>query len=168
MECAICLEEFYMIMSLEEYEAKYKTRFEDKVKVFHEEEEFLNYKKEFSKRIDIKKDEFYDMYKYMWFEGLRLKKSNNLNPSYTCSVCNIMLCSECFSKLHHKFLYEEESDEEETDVIYQCTHCRNYDYKYFMRVNVLNNLLEKVMGKENYKKYLMEKIENSFLVEGYI
>ena len=115
MECAICLEEFYMIMSLEEYEANYKTRFEDKVKVFHEEEEFLNYKKNFSKRINIKKDEFYDMYKYMWFEGLRLKKSKNYTPSYTCSVCNIMLCSECDSKLRENLKINEK---------YQCTHCR--------------------------------------------
>jgi len=58
MECAICLEEFYMIMSLEEYEAKYKTRFEDKVKVFHEEEEFLNYKKNFRKELISKKMNF--------------------------------------------------------------------------------------------------------------
>ena len=160
MECAICLEEFYMIMSLEEYEAKYKTRFEDKVKVFHEEEEFLNHKKEFSKRIHIKKDEFYNMYKYMWFEGLRLKKSKNFNPSYTCSVCNIMLCGECDSKLRENLKIGEK---------YQCSHCRNYDYKDFMLNSVLNSQLKKkVMGEEKFKESFMERIKELMRAEGYI
>jgi hypothetical protein len=96
----------------------------------------------------------------MWFEGLRLKKSNNLNPSYICSVCNIMLCGECDSKLRENLKIGEK---------YQCSHCRNYDYKDFMLNSVLKSqLMQKVMGKEKFEESFMERIEELMRAEDYI
>lgn len=136
-------------MSLQEYETVYKNKFEGNVLLIDSIEKCNQYETEFEKRITCDKDsEMYETYNYMWFEGLRLKKECNFEPSYKCSNCNVIMCGECSSKLQeHLTIYD----------LYRCTHCRKNDFKYTMSYAVFPQLFKKTMGEEEYKKYRMKK-----------
>ena len=74
----------------------------------------------------------------------------NMTPRYMCqnNKCCKYICDYC---------YENTINEKE---LFKCHFCRCYDYKSYMSVNVLRELLIKVLGNEGYKKWWKEQVLN--------
>jgi hypothetical protein len=139
MECSICFEKFIFPNSNEEsFETLYS-----------------NYKK----------DEIIDEYKKLInFKHLIITTKHDSTIKCETPNCNSTLCNNCFTKLtfNGKELedaYEEDFPSENT--LFKCPFCRQVYYKYYMKVNILNELLEKVLGVEKYRKYMIKKLKDT-------
>mgnify|MGYP006437556903 CR=1 FL=1 len=89
-----------------------------------------------------------DSDKFMKMQGLMIKEKENL---YKCPTpgCKRILCRDCFEKSGGDLHIGEN---------YTCPFCKLIDYKYNFTCSVLNELLEKTMGKEEFKKYFINKL----------
>ena len=98
---------------------------------------------------NVKNDNFDDIMKFK-----NLLVTANHNETHVCSTpnCNCVICRTCWIKIT-----EEKYDKNATMDDFRCPYCRNIDWKDYMK-KVLNELQEKVLGKEEFEKNFIEKI----------
>ena len=128
MECSICAEKF---INPKEYSK----------------EQFVELMNE---NIDKKKGLESD--KYMRFHSLVLTKDN----PFKCNTpnCESVYCLQCYTKIkqrddHDKWGY----DKKDT---FQCAYCRNIDYKDYMKNNVLDDMMLKVLGPKEFALWVFD------------
>ena len=131
MECAICYEKFYKPKTHKELKKMYKQ--------------------------NVKNDNFDEIMKFR-----NLLITNNHNETHVCSTpnCECVICRDCWIKITHKG--KDDKDVTIDDMpgkfdYFRCPYCRNIDWKDYMR-KVLNELQEKVLGEEEFKKIFIEKV----------
>jgi hypothetical protein len=98
---------------------------------------------------NVKNDNFDDIMKFK-----NLLVTANHNETHVCSTpnCNCVICRTCWIKIT-----EEKYDKNATMDDFRCPYCRNIDWKDYMK-KVLNELQEKVLGKEEFEKIFIEKV----------
>ena len=98
---------------------------------------------------NVKNDNFDDIMKFK-----NLLVTANHNETHVCSTpnCECVICRDCWIKIT-----EEKYDKNATMDYFRCPYCRNIDWKDYMR-KVLNELQEKVLGEEEFKKIFIEKV----------
>lgn len=131
MECAICFEKFFTPKTKDELEKKYKE--------------------------NVKNDDYDEIMK---FKNLLITSKHN--ETHTCSTpnCECLICGDCWIKITHngKDLMEVSIDDMPSIYDYFiCPYCRNIDWKYYMN-NVFNELQQKVLGHEEFKKIMVERV----------
>ena len=72
----------------------------------------------------------------------------NMKPRYKChnDKCGVYICDYCYENS----IYEKE--------LFKCHYCRIYDYKTYLRINVLRELQIKVLGEDGFRKWYREQI----------
>jgi len=98
---------------------------------------------------NIKNDNFVEIMKFK-----NLLVTANHNETHVCSTpnCECVICLDCWIKIT-----EEKYDKNATMDDFRCPYCRNIDWKDYMK-KVLNELQEKVLGKEEFNKIFIEKV----------
>ena len=85
----------------------------------------------------------------------------NHNETHVCSTpnCNCVICRTCWIKITHKGKDDMATIDDMPSKFeyFSCPYCRNIDWKDYMK-KVLNELQEKVLGKEEFKKIFIEKV----------
>lgn len=131
MECSICYEKFLIPRN---------------------DKEFVKMYREIVKNNDLEE--------IMKFNNLILMPHYG-NKIYTCSTnkCKCVICQDCFIKLTHNGKSILSVTDEDIPSIYDyfiCPYCRNIDWKDYMK-NVLNELQQKVLGKEIFMEMYIDK-----------
>jgi hypothetical protein len=98
---------------------------------------------------NVKNDNYDEIMKFK-----NLLVTSNHNETHVCSTpnCKCIICGDCWIKIT-----EEKYDKNATMDDFRCPYCRNIDWKDYMK-KVLNELQEKVLGKEEFKKIFIEKV----------
>lgn len=98
---------------------------------------------------NVKNNNFDDIMKFK-----NLLVTENHNETHVCSTpnCKCVICGDCWIKIA-----EEKYDKNATMDDFRCPYCRNIDWKDYMK-KVLNELQEKVLGKEEFEKNFIEKV----------
>ena len=102
----------------------------------------------------------FDPDKFMRFTSLIIQKDNN---PFKCNTpnCEHLYCVQCYTKIKQGENVEDEWDYGKKDT-FQCAYCRNIDYKDYMKNNVLNDMMLKVLGTKNFAKWYVNTKNNMF------
>jgi len=94
------------------------------------------------------------------FKGCIITDKNN--PTYKCPTpnCNSIICGNCFIKLTHngKDLIDITDDDlpDWNDIIV-CPYCREKDWKYYMKNNVLDQLQRQILKNDEYENLKLDQ-----------
>jgi hypothetical protein len=131
-ECAVCYIPFFIPISnvdesIDEFNTEILDKYENICKNIEEnEDEQLSDRRK--KRIYKKLLKCY--YKRMWYPSYK---------QYQCSTpkCGVKICHICFDTLRSIHFCQMDL----TDVLFTCTHCRNVDWKLYMKEFVFPDLI---------------------------
>ena len=90
--------------------------------------------------------------KFMRFNSLIIQKDN----PFKCNTpnCKKLYCQQCYIKIKQSDDEEDEWNYGKKD-IFRCSYCRNIDYKDYMKNNVLQDMMQKVLGKEEFLNWFL-------------
>ena len=81
--------------------------------------------------------------------------TNKNNPTYKCNTpkCKFIICGNCFIKLTHNgkdLEHITDNDLPTWNSTIICSYCRQVNWKYYMKNNVLDQLQRKILKKKKY------------------
>ena len=99
------------------------------------------------------KDEIFTSGNFWKIQGLLINNKTNdvMNTNiFKCHTpgCNVLFCYTCYNKIKKNSDYDDESEPYSYNNKFKCPYCRNIDFKDYMKHNVLNQMMCKILTPE--------------------